>query len=158
MLLKVGSKGELVKGIQEVVGVKADGDFGPGTEAAVKKWQAANNLVADGLVGDNTLAKMDLLDTDLTESITRSSNSATYTNNKYKTSNGLEVVEYFMPKDEYNAGPIKAEWLFIHHTAGWHNPFNTVKNWDNDRSGRIATEFVLGGPSCKGNDILYDGT
>ena len=66
MLLKVGSKGELVKGIQEVVGVEADGYFGPGTEAAVKKWQAANNLVADGLVGDNTLAKMDLLDTDLT--------------------------------------------------------------------------------------------
>tara|TARA_R110000782_G_scaffold2020_1_gene7974 strand:- start:629 stop:1549 length:921 start_codon:yes stop_codon:yes gene_type:complete len=158
MIVKVGSKGELVKGIQEVVGVEADGYFGPGTEAAVKKWQAANNLVADGLVGDNTLAKMDLLDTDLTESITRSSNSATYTNNKYKTSNGLEVVEYFMPKDEYNAGPIKAEWLFIHHTAGWHNPFNTIKNWDNDRSGRIATEFVLGGPSCKGNDVLYDGT
>jgi len=156
MVLKVGSKGELVKDIQEVVGVKADGDFGPGTEAAVKKWQAANGLTADGIVGPGTLAKMDLLDTDLTENIKKSPNSL-YSNEKYTTSNGLEVVKYFMPKDEYNAGPIKAEWLFIHHTAGWHNPFNTVKNWDNDTIGKIATEFVLGGPSVKGNDILHDG-
>jgi len=56
MVVKVGSKGELVKDIQEVVGVKADGDFGPGTEAAVKKWQAANGLVSDGLVGPGTLS------------------------------------------------------------------------------------------------------
>ena len=62
-----------------------------------------------------------------------------------------------MPKDEYLSGPIKAEWLFLHHTAGWHNPFNTIKNWDADKIGKIATEFVLGGPSCKGTDDQYDG-
>ena len=158
MLLKIGSKGELVKDVQEIVGVKADGHFGPGTEAAVKKWQAANGLVADGIVGRGTLGKMGLTDTDLTSS-TVSPESATglYTKKPYTTSNGLEVIEYFMPKDEYLSGPIKAEWLFLHHTAGWHNPFNTIKNWDADKIGRIATEFVLGGPSCKGTDDQYDG-
>jgi len=157
MLIKIGSKGELVKDIQEVIGVKADGDFGPGTEAAVKKWQAAHGLTADGIVGPSTLSKMGLLDTDVSRIITEAKKSGVYTKNKYVTKNGLEVIEYFMPTDEYLAGPIKAEWLFLHHTAGWHNPFNTIKAWDADKIGKIATEFVLGGPSCKGDDNQYDG-
>ena len=64
MVLKVGSRGELVKDVQEIIGVHADGIFGPATAEAVKKWQAANGLVADGLVGKGTLGKMGLLDTD----------------------------------------------------------------------------------------------
>jgi len=58
MLLKVGSKGDDVKKLQEKLGTGADGDFGPGTEKLVKEWQAANGLTADGLVGDGTWAKM----------------------------------------------------------------------------------------------------
>tara|TARA_R110000822_G_scaffold67933_3_gene165321 strand:- start:224 stop:1144 length:921 start_codon:yes stop_codon:yes gene_type:complete len=157
MTIKIGSKGELVKDIQEVVGVTPDGNFGPGTNTAVKSWQKSHGLIADGLVGPGTLAKMGLLDTDLTKIITKQPTGDIYSNEKYLTSNGLEVVKYFMPKDEYNAGPIKAEWLFIHHTAGWHNPFKTIKTWDNDKQGKIATEFVLGGPSCKGDDTTFDG-
>jgi hypothetical protein len=158
MLLKKGSKGELVKDVQEIVGVTADGHFGPGTEAAVKKWQASNGLTADGLVGRGTLAKMGLADTD-SSLVEGNPEKATglYSKNAYTTSNGLEVIEYFMPADEYLAGPIKPEWLFLHHTAGWHNPYNVIKAWDADKIGKIATEFVLGGPSCKGNDEKYDG-
>ena len=58
MLLKVGSKGEDVKKLQEKLGLSADGSFGPGTEKAVKEWQSANGLTADGLVGDGTWSKM----------------------------------------------------------------------------------------------------
>lgn len=36
----------------------ADGDFGPKTEEAVKEFQRANGLTADGKVGEKTLAKM----------------------------------------------------------------------------------------------------
>tara|TARA_R110000772_G_scaffold54759_4_gene125039 strand:- start:168 stop:1028 length:861 start_codon:yes stop_codon:yes gene_type:complete len=57
-LLKKGSKGSLVKKMQEVLGVDADGDFGPGTERSVKHWQAEHGLTADGIVGPATLAKM----------------------------------------------------------------------------------------------------
>lgn len=58
MLLKIGSKGEDVKKLQAKLGLGADGDFGPGTEKAVKAWQQANGLTADGIVGDGTWGKL----------------------------------------------------------------------------------------------------
>jgi len=56
--LRKGSKGEGVKRMQAALRIKADGDFGPGTEAALKKWQARNGLTADGIAGPRTLAKL----------------------------------------------------------------------------------------------------
>ena len=58
MLLKVGSKGDDVKKLQEKLGLSADGSFGPNTEKKVKEWQLANGLTTDGLVGDVTWDKM----------------------------------------------------------------------------------------------------
>ncbi len=58
MLLKIGSTGDDVKQLQKQLGLAADGGFGSGTEAAVKAWQTANGLPADGIVGDATWAKM----------------------------------------------------------------------------------------------------
>ena len=60
MLLKNGSTGDLVKQLQTKLGITPDGAFGPGTEKAVKEWQAKNELTADGLVGEQTMAKMGL--------------------------------------------------------------------------------------------------
>lgn len=56
--LRRGMKGEDVKRMQQVLGVTADGDFGFGTDAALKKWQRANGLTADGIAGPMTLARM----------------------------------------------------------------------------------------------------
>lgn len=58
MLLKIGSKGEDVKKLQEKLGLAADGSFGPGTEAKVKEWQKSNGLTADGIVGSSTWSKL----------------------------------------------------------------------------------------------------
>jgi putative chitinase len=57
-MLKIGSKGNLVKQLQEKLGVTADGDFGPKTEKALKEWQTKNGLTADGVAGPITLSKM----------------------------------------------------------------------------------------------------
>lgn len=54
ILLKVGSSGPEVKKIQKALGIDADGIFGRGTKAHVVEWQAANGLVADGIVGPKT--------------------------------------------------------------------------------------------------------
>lgn len=56
--LRKGSNGPNVAKMQAALGIAADGDFGPGTEAALKKWQAANGLTADGIAGSSTLSKL----------------------------------------------------------------------------------------------------
>jgi putative chitinase len=58
MLLKRGDNNDNVKKLQAKLGVEAIGTFGPKTEEAVKAWQRANGLTADGIVGDGTWNKM----------------------------------------------------------------------------------------------------
>ena len=58
MLLKKGDQGEHVKLIQQILGLKVDGDFGPVTEKAVKNYQKENNLTVDGVVGNQTWSSM----------------------------------------------------------------------------------------------------
>lgn len=58
MLLKIGSKGDEVKKLQQKLGIKNDGFFGAATEKAVKNWQAANGLKADGVIGEKTWGKL----------------------------------------------------------------------------------------------------
>jgi putative chitinase len=57
-VLRKGSRGEGVKMMQEALGISADGAFGPGTERALKAWQAKHGLVADGIAGPKTLEKL----------------------------------------------------------------------------------------------------
>jgi hypothetical protein len=144
MILKKGTRGKEVKQLQEYLEIGADGVFGPGTEAAVKKWQKENSLVVDGIVGPKTWEAMGLATTDESEQV-------------YTTDNGLIVNRHFLPKGEYLNGPSKKEYCFLHHTAGWNNPYKTVRNWGNDTRGRIATEFVLGGQKLTNGNNDYDG-
>jgi hypothetical protein len=57
--LRRGSTGELVRQVQAKVGVDADGDFGPKTEAAVRAFQSAHGLASDGIVGPATWQALD---------------------------------------------------------------------------------------------------
>lgn len=56
--LQPGSKGSEVSTLQGLLGIKADGNFGPMTSASVKAFQAANGLPVDGIVGPQTLAAL----------------------------------------------------------------------------------------------------
>ena len=58
-LLKLGARGSDVKRLQELLNklgyqLKIDGDFGSGTEAAVKDFQGKHALIADGVVFTET--------------------------------------------------------------------------------------------------------
>jgi len=57
-VLRRGSSGDVVKKIQAKLGLPEDGEFRLSTEIAVKKWQTANNLTADGIVGPKTLERL----------------------------------------------------------------------------------------------------
>lgn len=54
--IKQGSKGDAVKKWQNVIGVTADGNFGPGTHSKTVAWQKAHALTADGIVGAKSWA------------------------------------------------------------------------------------------------------
>ncbi len=144
MILRKGSKGSEVKLLQEYLGIDIDGYFGSITERSVMDYQDKNGLVVDGIVGANTLESMGLASTDNQEQF-------------YTTSSGLHIEKYMLPKGEYKSEHTNKEFLFLHHTAGWNNPFKTIDHWARDTRGTIATEFVMGGQSVKGNDNKYDG-
>ena len=63
-LLKIGSKGDAVLEVQQLLKAQGcysgelDGDFGSGTEQAVKDFQKKQGLTADGVVGPQTMAAL----------------------------------------------------------------------------------------------------
>ena len=141
--LRLGSKGESVKTLQQFLKVGVDGTFGPQTETAVKAWQKANGLISDGIVGKNTWAAMGILNTDNAE------NS--------EVDHALKINQHYMPVGSYFAGPVPKKWIFLHHTAGWENPYQVADMWARDNRGNVATEFVLGGQSVRDGNTKFDG-
>ena len=53
-LQQPGSRGSDVVRIQKLLGIAADGIYGPQTAAAVRSFQAAHHLQVDGIVGRQT--------------------------------------------------------------------------------------------------------
>jgi|TARA_R110000737_G_C14496845_1_gene471264 peptidoglycan hydrolase-like protein with peptidoglycan-binding domain len=140
MILKLGSRGTEVQELQEFLGIVADGTFGQETLKVVKKWQTLQQLKPDGIVGPATWNAMELASTD-----------------EYENFLKLPINRYYLPEGEYYTGPTDKEYLFLHHTGGWHNPYKTVDNWGADSRGLIGTEFLIGGQSVRGNNSKYDG-
>lgn len=66
--LKKGSKGKDVELLQKLLKISVDGDFGSKTEAAVKAYQSAHGLVADGIVGAKTWVALGEKETSSTSS------------------------------------------------------------------------------------------
>ena len=57
--LEEGSRGDAVMILQAVIGARTDGIFGPATDKALRTFQAANNLKADGVCGYMTWKKIE---------------------------------------------------------------------------------------------------
>jgi len=164
IMIKKGDRGEQVKEVQQMLGITTDGIFGSGTESSVKKFQTDNGLIADGIVGSKTyetLANKTLgnsfdniidVDTDRTyfDDSEDTDDKLNYLGS-YTTEDGLEIDRAYLDGDEYvkDYGEIQPENFFIHHTAGWNNPYNTINSWNKDKRGRVATQYCIGGTSVK---------
>mgnify|MGYP003133046623 FL=1 len=148
MLLKRGSKGSHVKELQTALELSADGIFGTDTELAVRRFQSENGLTADGIVGTKTWEAIGI-DTD---------SEAAAEESQYTTKDGLVIDRQYLDKDEYvrDYGKIEPLGFFLHHTAGWDNPYNTVAGWNKDKRGRVATQYCIGGSNVKGK-TKHDG-
>lgn len=153
MRLENGSRGTSVKEIQKLLGISADGVFGNGTEAAVKKFQISRGLTPDGIVGNKTYAALISFTSDISDGTFIDNDGILDDRGSYETREGLTIHKTYLDTDEYvtDAGTTVKDTLFIHHTAGRANPFKTVKNWNLDTRGRIATQYVIGGESIKGS-------
>ena len=53
-VLRMGDRGDWVEVLQRALRIAADGDFGPGTKAAVIRFQKRAGLYADGIVGQRS--------------------------------------------------------------------------------------------------------
>ena len=158
IMLKKGDRGSEVKEVQQMLGITADGIFGSGTEYSVMQFQSTNELTADGIVGPKTYEKLvnqtmgvdiDTDRTDFDDSDDRD-DKLNYLGS-YITEDGLEIDKAYLDGNEYvkDYGKIEPENFFIHHTAGWNNPYNTINSWNKDDRGRVATQYCIGGTSVK---------
>ncbi len=59
-ILGRGMAGEPVKLLQQKLGVPVDGQFGPGTEKAVRDFQTKEKIAVDGVAGPDTFTRMGL--------------------------------------------------------------------------------------------------
>lgn len=106
--LKLGSKGQEVKNLQRILGIKADGDFGPITKKHVIRFQLGAGLPTDGIVGNDTWTLLlargperEAIDegTDLMEQ-------------HFTTPYNQIIHRHFLPKGEYIEGPITNDYIF----------------------------------------------
>lgn len=58
-VLRRGAKGEHVTFLQRMIGAKADGEYGPATEARVRWYQHMRGLHVDGVAGPDTWRSID---------------------------------------------------------------------------------------------------
>lgn len=120
--IKLGSKGDSVKLLQEKLKLTADGAFGPKTELAVKEFQKKNNLTADGIVGNATWKALGIVDN----------------NTSSKCIDGSVI---YMPLSVHvtklaNRKPI---YLAIHYTAGGSSVSGKAKSMKNIFTTRSAS-------------------
>jgi len=154
MLIKKGDNSLNVKHLQQKLGLKDDGIFGRNTEKAVIRYQLSKSLRVTGIVDSEMWVLLFNAKAGALEAIDEDTDTQ---GQYYRTSYDQLIHKHYLPKGEYIAGPIENEYIFLHHTAGWHNPYNCIDQWGRDSRGRVATEFVLGGKNHKDGSSEFDG-
>lgn len=86
----------------------------------------------------------------------------------------MKTVLNLLPADEYYPELTKKNTIYLHHTAGSHNPINSINGWDKDfiknadgtpkldKEGNqiplhVGTSYVIGGKSTSDGNVSFDG-
>lgn len=124
--LKLGSIGDAVKKLQQLLNITVDGNFGPKTDKAVRDFQAENKLTVDGIVGNNTWSALGV-----TEIITN-----------YKC---IDPSVIYKPLSihitKYARTP---KYLAIHFTAGSNSkPGKALSTYNTFMSRQVSADFAV---------------
>jgi len=140
--LKLHSRGQEVTKLQILLNTLQDGIFGTQTHKAVLFFQKSQNITPDGIVDPITWSLLydgwELMHHSIDEK------KELYT-------------PYFLPYKKTHTKPTQKKWIFLHHTAGWQNPYRVIDAWNENSEKNIATEFVIGGQSIHNDNSDYDG-
>jgi N-acetyl-anhydromuramyl-L-alanine amidase AmpD len=140
--LTLHSKGPAVAALQKFLHIKADGIFGPITFKHVRSWQSAFGLTSDGIVGPITYQTMI---------------ENGFVPHASIVLDGLEIEEYFLPKNAFFQNSTEKTHIFLHHTKGWENPYRVIDSWGRNAHHKVATEYVIGGQSIHNDNTEHDG-
>lgn len=174
-VLKIGSSGDDVKALQtrmkELGYYQNDitGNFGNLTHQSVVNFQKAKGIKADGVIGNVTwsmlftqqptvvIKPVTPVPSQPSKPVTPSKPQSNLPKVSFVTDNGLEIYDNLLPDDEYYKEETNKTIITLHHTAGAHNPFNSISGWDLDTQGKVATAYLMGGRSTTNGDDTYNG-
>lgn len=127
---------------QKALNIPQSGVVDELTSAALRNYQSKNGLIAHGLLDEATIEKLlpgvgGELDTDF-------------------FSKPPVIHTQFLSPGQF-LSPSKKRYIFLHHTAGWNNPYAVISDWNRDARGPIGTQYVIGGPNISTGDPKYDG-
>jgi N-acetyl-anhydromuramyl-L-alanine amidase AmpD len=69
----------------------------------------------------------------------------------------MNIVKQVLPENQYFKDNIAKDTIYLHHTAGSHNPANVIAGWAADNLGQVATAYLIGGSSTSIVDNKFDG-
>jgi N-acetyl-anhydromuramyl-L-alanine amidase AmpD len=149
---------EQIRKIQQVLGFEETGVIDEHTKAGIKNFQMKLGLTATGQLDSKTLDSFNKrYNLDAVKASEPDSNAST---DLSETDVAYQIDEFMLSKDEYvtEYGRIKnRKQIFLHHTAGWNDPYSTIRNWETDTRGKIGTHYVIGGINVKNDDAKFDG-
>jgi hypothetical protein len=161
-----------LKTIQKIFQIEVTGKLDALTQSAIKNYQLRLGSLPTGLLDSQTyhsiLAKYGtpeiinsqepeiVIETpiEIEEEFDPTFDKTTDLSEEYK----MEINEYFIKNTEYsNEKKLPKEYIFLHHTAGWNDPYAVADNWERDKLGKIATHFIIGGINIKTGDSKHNG-
>lgn len=140
--IKMGDTGPEVVELQKLLNSKGyqlsvDGQFGKGTDTAVRDYQRKQGLVSDGIVGQATWDKLQSGD-------------------EHAACCDFADVYYPLLAGQYVDAKVKQKGITLHHTVSAGSPYPVVDGWNRDNRGAVGTHFVIGGIGLDGS-TGFDG-